>query len=103
MVSIGKIMCNDRLNLSNNLQKQYYTFYRFSSSIHKKDDYYEIVKNYKETLENNENDVNTLNDLATIYFGHNCFIEAIPLYNKIIQLDPTYSPAYTHLARIYLE
>jgi pilus assembly protein FimV len=79
------------------------------------------IREYKKLLEENPNDINTLNrvgdlyariqrideaidfftQIAEQYSGEGFFVKAIAIYKKIIKLDPTRIDVYESLAELY--
>ncbi|HXO43012.1 MAG TPA: tetratricopeptide repeat protein, partial [Thermoanaerobaculia bacterium] len=79
------------------------------------------IREYRKLLEENPNDINTLNrvgdlyariqrideavdffnQIAEQYAGEGFFVKAIAIYKKIIKLDPTRLDVYENLAELY--
>src|SRR5262249_60594069 len=79
------------------------------------------IREYRKLLEENPNDINTLNrvgdlyariqrideavdffnQIAEQYAGEGFFVKAIAIYKKIIKLNPTHLEVYERLAELY--
>ena len=78
--------------------------YMFLTELYKqKRDYQKVIIICKEGLKENRNDLKLCEILAKTYISKNRYGEALPEYQKLIELRPGYSPYYTQLARCYFK